>query len=67
MADSVEQGTDNMIRAVNIRFRNSNETTDRTTRRSVRNLVVIHMVDELDLHKVMYDAALAADCNLVKI
>ena len=67
MVDSIEQGTDNMIRAVNIRFRNSNETTDRTTRRSVRNLVVIHMVDELDLHKVMYDAALAADCNLVKV
>ena len=54
-----------MIRTVNIRFRNSSEAVDRTTRRSVRNVVVIHMVDELDLHKTMYDAAMAADCLLV--
>ena len=56
---------DIMIRAVNIRFRNSNESTDRTTRRCVRSVVVIHMVDELDLHKVMFDAAMAVDGQLV--
>ena len=65
MIDSVEVGKDDMIRAVNIRFRNSNEATDRTTRRSVRTVVVIHMVDELELHKTMYDASMVADCLLV--
>ena len=66
MIDSVEHGPDNLVRAVQVRYRNSNETTDRITRRSVRNIVVIHMVDELDLHKVMYDASLAVDCHLVQ-
>ena len=64
MVDSVERSTDGMIRSVVIRFRNSNEAIDRTTRRSVRHVVVIHEVDELDVHKVLFDAAIAADAKL---
>ena len=65
IVDSLEHGADQMIRAVCIRFRNASEAFDRTTRRSVRSIVVIHMVDELELRKVMFDAAMAADCHFV--
>ena len=61
MIDSVEVGKDDRIRTVIIRYRNSNEGIDRKTRRSVRNIVMIHPVDELDLHKQLADAALRAN------
>ena len=34
------------VRKVRVRYRNANETTDRTTYRSARSLVVIRRVDE---------------------
>ena len=47
--DSVHPGRDHKIRKVTVRYRNSNENTDRTTTRSVRGLVVIHRIDEINI------------------
>ena len=47
--DSVDKSRDNSVRSANVRYRNHNEEFDRTTRRSIRQLIVIHRVDELDI------------------
>lgn len=45
----VEPGKDNIIRKVCTRYKNSNENVFRETRRSVRTVVVIRHVDEVDI------------------
>ena len=47
--ENVEVGKDNRIRKVNVKYKNSNEDVFRFTHRSVRDLVVIHHYQELDL------------------
>ena len=49
MVKEIFTGTDGKIRKVNVKYRNYNENVDRVTTRSVRNLVLIHPVDELNL------------------
>ena len=61
MIVNVEIGKDERIRTVIVKHRNSNESTDRTTRRAVRELIVIHHVDELDIHTELYEASLKAE------
>ena len=46
---SVQQSSDNVIRKVKVKYRNANENVDRETFRSVRQLVMIHPVDEIDI------------------
>ena len=46
---SVESSKDNKIRKVIVEYVNSTEETKRETRRSVRELVIIHPVDELGI------------------
>ena len=46
---SVVIGRDGLIRKVYVKYRNFKEHTDRETFRSVRELVVIHGVDELNI------------------
>ena len=46
---SVESSKDSKIRKVIVEYVNSTEETRRETRRSVRELVVIHPVDELGI------------------
>ena len=58
---SVETGRDGKIRTVVVRYRNHNETFDRETRRAVRQLVMIHQVDELDLVFELGNVATVAD------
>ena len=61
MIKSVEAGTDNRIRVAVVKYRNHNENIDRETRRPVRQLVMIHPIDELDIHKELADMAQFSD------
>ena len=57
MIKSVEVGRDGRIRVAVVKYRNHNENMDRETRRSVRQLVLIHPIEELDIHKELADMA----------
>ena len=46
---STMQGCDGIIREVNIEYQNPNEGVKRITRRGVRDIVLIHPVDEIGL------------------
>ena len=54
-------GTDGKIRSATVRYRNSSEAVNRTTKRAVRSLVIIHRVDEIDLMEELGEAALEVD------
>ena len=49
MIDKVNHGNDKKRRSVNVRCRNANEDFDCITHRAVRQLVMIHPVDEINL------------------
>ena len=61
IVDSVNTSRDNAIRSANVRYRNHNEDFDRITRRSIRQLIVIHRVDELDIVHELGKIATIAD------
>ena len=61
IVDSVDTSRDNAIRSANVRYRNHNEDFDRITRRSIRQLIVIHRVDELDIVHELGKIATIAD------
>ena len=61
MINSVEIGRDGKIRTVVVKYRNHNENIDRETRRAVRQLVVIHQVDELNILVELGNVATIAD------
>ena len=61
MIAKVYRGSDNKIRTVDVKYRNSNENIDRITHRAVRKLVMIHPVDELDLLTELHEIATFAD------
>ena len=61
MVESVNASKDGLIRKVTIKYRNSNENTNRTNERSVRGLVVIHHVDEIDIVQELGRIGCAAD------
>ena len=46
---SVQQSSDGVISKVKVKYRNANENVDRETFRSVRQLVMVHPVDEKDI------------------
>ena len=58
---SVEYGRDQKVRTVVVRYRNHNEDFDRETRRAVRQLIVIHRMDELDIIHELGKIATIAD------
>ena len=47
MVSKVHPSSDGLIRSVDVDYQNYNENVRRTTKRGVRNLVVIHPVDEI--------------------
>ena len=57
MVTSVRVGKDGRIRTVNIEYKNHNENVKRVTNRVVRDLVLIHPVDELGISKELCDLA----------
>ena len=54
MVSEVRPGADGIIRKIVVTYRNASEGVDRTTTRSVRTLVVIHRVDELNIHQELH-------------
>ena len=66
MVKSVTVGKDVLIRKALVEYRNSNESTNRETLRSVRELVLIHTVDELDLVYELGKVTTAADIRFRK-
>ena len=62
MVDEVERSRDNRIRRVKVRYQNSSENCRRFTTRSVRRLVVILRVDEIDWSKELNDCFKNQQC-----
>ena len=60
----IHPSADGLIRKVDVKYRNHNEKTDRETFRAVRELVVIHHVDELDLTQELAEMCDLADSKL---
>ena len=61
MVKDVEVSRDGKIRTVILKYRNHNEAVDRETRRAVRQLIVIHKVDELNIVSELGNIATAVD------
>ena len=61
MVIDTETGKDGIIRKVRVKYRNHNETVDRETYRSVRQLVLIHRWDELGIAEELYSMSRFAD------
>ena len=53
--NEVDRGRDDRIRRVKVKYHNANENCTRETSRSVRSLVVIHHVDEIDWSKELFN------------
>ena len=66
MVKSTEPSEDGVIRKVRVKYRNHNEKVDRVTFRSVRQLVVIHRQDELDLTEELHNACTLANSVIRK-
>ena len=66
LIEEVEVGKDGKIRTVIVKYHNSNENHPRTTRRAVRELIMIHPVDELSIMEELGAVATYADikCKL---
>ena len=54
---SIEPSRDGKIRTVNVRYRNSSEKKERETRRAVRELIIIHRIDEISIFQELDSAA----------
>ena len=63
LVESVEIGRDEKVRTVKVRYVNATENTPRFTFRSVRNLIVIHRIDETSVMKELYEANKLATCS----
>ena len=61
MIKDAEIGRDGKTRSVIVKYRNHNETFDRETRRAVRELVIIHRVDELNILQELGEIAVFTD------
>ena len=61
MVATTYEGRDGLIRAVDVEYQNVGETTKRRTKRGVRELVVIHPVDEIGISRELYELANGTD------
>ena len=57
MVSRVVAGRDGIIRVVEIDYQNHTEKVKRTTKRCVRDIIIIHPVDELGLAQELDDLA----------
>ena len=55
MVHELKTSRDGKIRSVIVRYRNHNESMNRFTNRAVRELIVIHPVDELSIMTELAD------------
>ena len=63
MIHSLNVGRDNLIREVEVKYRNSSENTDCFTWRATRSLVMIHPVDETPIMQDIGQIAAAVDAD----
>ena len=61
MISDLPRSSDDKIRKATVRYRNSTEAVDRFTNRAVRQLIVIHPVDELNMMEELGQIATFAD------
>ena len=61
MVSKVYEGRDNLIRKVDVDYQNSTEGVKRSTQRGVRDLVIIHSVDELDIYEILHELVQSSD------
>ena len=61
MISDLSRSSDDKIRKATVRYRNSTEAVDRFTNRAVRQLIVIHPVDELNMMEELGQIATFAD------
>ena len=61
MVKTATPGKDGIIRKVNVKYRNHTESVDRETCRAVRQLTVIHSVDELNIIQELGKIATSVD------
>ena len=68
MISDLSRSSDDKIRKATVRYRNSTEAVDRFTYLAVRQLIVIHPVDKLNMMKGLGQTATFADmqCKLTK-
>ena len=66
MISEVNISQDGKIRKVIVRYRNANENVDRYTNRAVRQIVIVHPVDELSILEEMGQIAAKADAQYTK-
>ena len=57
MVTSVRASSDGLIRSVEITYQNHSENVKRVTTRGVRELIVIHPVEQLGISKELHDLA----------
>ena len=62
--ENIESGKDGLVQKAKIKYRNCNENTNRYTYRSIRSLLLIHHVDEINLIKELGEIANVADVRL---
>ena len=55
IVSKVQPGKDGRVRKVEVEYRNFNEGVSRKTQRTVRELVIIHPVDELDIYERLHE------------
>ena len=63
MISKVEPGNDGKVRRVIVKYRNDGEKSFRETSRSVRDLVLIHSVNDCELMKDMYEMSKSVDSD----
>ena len=65
MVVKVVESEDNIVRKVEVKYRNWTEQVDRSSIRSVNSLVLIRRDDELDIWEELFDASNIADLKFM--
>ena len=60
---ALHKSKDNLVRSVDVQYQNHTENVKRVTKRGVREIVVIHPVEELGVSKELYQLASNSTCN----
>ena len=63
MIADVQPSKDNKARVVNVKYRNHTENTDRFTKRTARQIIVIHPIDEMSIIQELGKIAISADAK----
>ena len=51
-------GRDGLVRVAEIQYQNCNESVKRTTKRGVREVIVIHPVEEIGIYRELHELSL---------